>query len=134
MRKKLIALATSCFLLVLSVLVISATENKYVSSGYSELTQDINTSTNFFTQKENTTTQEYEQLTDAEVKKKLSKDFKTVDPIENDKLKVYLNTTTLGLAIYNKETKYVWYSYYEKYKDIPYCSCGGVRYQFLQPG
>lgn len=113
MKKKIITLSLLSFLLVFLIsFFVTANEGKTESSGYSKLTQSLDTTTNFFTQKENTEKINIEDKTSS-----LNLlGYKEV--ASNDKLKLYRLDKTMGIALVDKATGYTWFSSYEKYSSL----------------
>ena len=78
------------------------------------ITNEINPTTNFFGQKENQETVD-EVLDSAFL---LEKGYKQV--ATNSHLTLYLDEDNMGISVYDKDAKYIWYSSYPNMEDYDY--------------
>jgi len=112
MNKRIIKVFVIIFALLLvsfvSIIIVSANNKpNYININYRD---EINPTANFFALKENEEKVE-EVLNDEDLEK-----YRKV--CENSNLSLYLDTTNMGIAIYDKLAKYIWYSGYKNLTDV----------------
>lgn len=111
MKKKFGIFIVSCLLLVVSIsLLVSANNQPEKSALRTYEAQSIDTTTNFFTQKEDT------RPVTIESKGLETLGYEVVG--ETDYLRLYLLKRTLGIALVDKTTGYTWLSTYEKASQL----------------
>ena len=125
-RKYVVLLCTIFVLVLLGIRYVHARTEQL--SNWSPLSEHLNTritlNSNFFTQVDNQTPVELpdvQELTDLGYRK----------VSENDYLELYLEEKTLGIAVVDKTSQYIWYSTYKDYKN--YITTGKLRY-FIESG
>ena len=111
MKSKIYIFMVSCLLVVATLSLLVSANNKTEKSALRTYEQQsIDTTTNFFTRKEDTRTVVIE-----------SKGLETLGYElvgETDYLKLYLLKRTLGIALVDKVTGYTWFSTYEKAQQL----------------
>ncbi|HPX71447.1 MAG TPA: DUF5696 domain-containing protein [Acholeplasmataceae bacterium] len=112
MKKKIIALVIISFLIVFSLgLVLKASNKVKQTSLHAQSTYTIDTDTNFFTQVDNETPVAIVDKTPL----LQERGYRLI--ASNDKLDMYLQDRTIGIAIIDKDTGYTWFSKYEDYLE-----------------
>lgn len=114
--KPLLIISLILILGLVSLVFIKADEQNPKLNSFKSI---INPTTNFFTQMEN----ESKVMTYLDPSEPLTTIYQNVayqQIAENDALILYLHPKTLGMAIYDKMAKYLWYSCYPNYDQKTY--------------
>ena len=115
--KKIIMILTFSLIITISIFIVTISVNSYRMKSNTisiNVSNNVNPDTNFFSQPTNK-----EKVLEVEDDSELiNNGYKLVS--SNSRLNLYLDESNIGIAIYDKEAKYIWYSSYKNYKSSGY--------------
>ncbi len=109
-RKKLFIFSLAVIVLLVFYVVNVKTENQAIDY---DVFADIIPTTNFFSQVE-----DERKVESGASSEPLELGYDLV--AENENFILYLDSRTIGIALYDKSAEYLWYSSYPKYREKPY--------------